>query len=209
MKILFFDTETTGFLDDRLPIDHEAQPYIVQLAAQLCEDDGAPVAGFSFIVSPDRSGAVVEIPERAAAVHGITTEKAIAFGVSSEFALSAFTHLYQRADLICAHNIKFDKGILEVAISRHYGKRMPLRKPLFCTMEAASPIVNLPPTERMRAAGFDKPKPPKLEECVQFFFGEKLDGAHDAMVDVTACKRVYLHLKSIEREPRTAAGSLD
>lgn len=190
--ILFFDTETTGFLDDRLPIDHEAQPYIVQLAAQLCADDGDPIAGFCFIVAPG-----VPIPERAAAVHGITDAKAVQFGVSAEFALSAFTHLYQRADLVCAHNIKFDKGVMEVAIARHYGKTMPLRKPLFCTMEAASPIVNLPPTDRMRAAGFDKPKPPKLEECIQHFFNEKLEGAHDAMIDVTACRRVYLHLKSL------------
>lgn len=191
--ILFFDTETTGFLDDRLPIDHEAQPYIVQLAAQLCQDDGAPVAGFCFIVDPG-----IPIPERAAAVHGITDVKAVQFGVSAEFALSAFTHLYQRADLVCAHNIKFDKGILEVAIARHYGKTMPLRKPLFCTMEAASPVIKLPPTEKMRAAGFDKPKPPKLEECIKHFFNEELDGAHDAMVDLTACRRVYLHLKSLE-----------
>lgn len=191
--ILFFDTETTGFLDDRLPIDHEAQPYIVQLAAQLCQDDGVPIIGFSFIVAPG-----IPIPERAAAVHGITDEKAIQFGVSAEFALSAFTHLYQCADLLCAHNIKFDKGVLEVAIARHYGKTMPLRKPLFCTMEAASPIIKLPPTERMRAAGFDKPKPPKLEECIRHFFNEELDGAHDAMIDLIACRRVYLHLKTLE-----------
>lgn len=191
--ILFFDTETTGFLDDRLPLDHEAQPHIVQLAAQLCEEDGEPVAGFCFIVSPG-----VPIPERAAAVHGITDEKAVRFGVSAEFALSSFTHLYQRADLVCAHNVKFDKGVMEVAIARHYGRTMPLRKPLFCTMEAASPIIKLPPTDRMRAAGFDKPKPPKLEECIRHFFNEDLDGAHDAMVDLAACRRVYFHLRSIQ-----------
>ncbi len=50
--ILFFDTETTGLFSDRLPIDHPDQPYIVQLAAQLCHDDGRPVAGFSLIVDP-------------------------------------------------------------------------------------------------------------------------------------------------------------
>lgn len=195
--ILFFDTETTGFLDDRLPPDHEAQPYIVQLAAQLCDDNGTPIAGFCFIVDPGTSNGI-NIPERASAIHGITNERAVQFGVSPEFALSAFTHLYQRADLICAHNIKFDKGILEVAIARHYGRTMPLRKPLFCTMEAASPIIKLPPTEKMRTAGFDKPKPPKLEECIRHFFNEELSGAHDAMVDLNACRRVYMHLKTIE-----------
>lgn len=194
--ILFFDTETTGFFHDRLPVDHPDQPYIVQLAAQLCDDDGSVIAGFSFVVDPGIG--VVSIPDRAAEVHGITDEVAARFGVSSEFALSAFTHLYQRADLVCAHNIKFDRGVIEAAISRHYRKVMPLRKPLFCTMEAATPIINLPPTERMKAVGFDKPKPPKLEECVRHFFNEDLIDAHDAMADVVACRRVYLHLKSIE-----------
>ncbi len=192
--ILFFDTETTGFFQDRLPIDHPDQPYIVQLAAQLCEDDGVPISGFSFIVDP---GVGTAIPERASAVHGITEERAAQFGVSLEFALSAFTHLYPRADLVCAHNIKFDRGVIEVAISRHYQRVMPLRKPLFCTMDAATPIINLPPTDRMKAAGFDKPKPPKLEECIRHFFDEELLDAHDAMADVVACRRVYLHLMTL------------
>ena len=195
--ILFFDTETTGFFDDRLPVDHPAQPYIVQLAAQLCEDGGDPIASFSFIVDPGIADGVT-IPERASAVHGITAERAVQLGVSIKFALSAFTHLYQRADIVCAHNIKFDRGVIEAAIARHYRRVMPLRKPLYCTMEAATPIINLPPTERMLAAGFNKPKPPKLEECIRHFFGEDLDGAHDAMVDLAACRRVYLHLRALE-----------
>jgi DNA polymerase-3 subunit epsilon len=191
--ILFFDTETTGFFNDRLPVDHPTQPHIVQLAAQLSEKDGRPVAGFSLIIDPG-----VEIPPGAASVHGITTERAVKFGVSSEFALSTFAHLYQRAELIVGHNIKFDKNVTETAISRHYKALKRLEKALFCTMEAATPVVNLPPTERMIAAGITKPKSPKLGECIRHFFGEDLDGAHDAMVDVAACRRVYLHLKSLE-----------
>lgn len=197
--ILFFDTETTGFFQDRLPIDHQEQPYIVQLAAELTDDDGEPISGFSFIVDPGISNGVF-IPDRASDVHGITNERAVQFGVSADFALSAFTHLYQRADIVCAHNIKFDRGVMEAAIARHYGKVMPLRKTLFCTMEAASPVINLPPTERMLAAGFTKPKPPKLEECIRHFFNEELDGAHDAMVDVRACRRVYFHLQTMGAE---------
>lgn len=186
--ILFFDTETTGLPNERLPIGHPSQPYIVQLAAQLCEGDGKPVAGFSLIVDPG-----VPIPAGAANVHGITTERAVKFGVSTHFALSAFSHLYRNADLIVAHNSKFDKFVIETAIARHQNVK-PLEKAFFCTMEAAAPIVNLPPTERMLAAGITKPKPPKLEECIRYFFGEGLDGAHDAMVDVEACRRVYFHI---------------
>jgi DNA polymerase-3 subunit epsilon len=191
--ILFFDTETTGFFQDRLPVDHPDQPYIVQLAAELCDDSGNSLSSFSLIIDNG-----VDIPTQAASVHGITTERAVQFGVSAAAALSLFTHLYQRSDVVVAHNIKFDRGVVETAIARHYDRIMPLRKPLYCTMEAASPIVNLPPTERMLAAGFTKPKPPKLEECIKHFFDEALDGAHDAMVDVAACRRVYFHLKSLE-----------
>lgn len=194
--ILFFDTETTGFVQDRLPADHPGQPYIVQLAAELTEDNGEPIAGFSFIINPGIGE--ITIPTKASDVHGITDERAVALGVSAEFALGAFTHLYQRADLVVAHNIKFDRAVIETAISRHYRKIMPLRKSLFCTMEAATPIVNLPPTERMLAAGFNKPKPPKLEECIRHFFDEDLEGAHDALIDVRACSRVFFHLKSLE-----------
>lgn len=191
--ILFFDTETTGFVNDRFPLDHEDQPYIVQMAAELCDDAGEPVAGFSFIIDNG-----VDIPARAAEVHGITAERAAQMGMSPEFVLVAFTHLYQRADLVVAHNIKFDRALVEIAIGRHYKRLMPLRKPLFCTMEASAPIINLPPTEKMVAAGINKPKAPKLAEAVKFFFDEDLDGAHDAMVDVTACRRVYFHLQSLK-----------
>ena len=195
-NILFFDTETTGLVRDYLPISDPGQPHIVQLAAQLCDASGAPISGFSFIVDPGIGE--VSIPSQASDVHGITEDIAVEFGVSSEFALSAFAHLYMRADLICAHNIKFDKAVIETAICRHYKRERPLSKPLFCTMEAASPIVNMPPTDRMRAAGIHKPKPPKLEECIRHFFDEELSGAHDAMVDLNACRRVYFHLKSLE-----------
>jgi DNA polymerase-3 subunit epsilon len=188
--ILFFDTETTGFVKDRLAIDDPAQPYIVQLAAELCDQDANVVGSFNFIIDNG-----VEIPDAASNIHGITTYKAEKAGVSPAFALSAFQHFYSLADTVVAHNVKFDKLAIEALIARVHERVMPLRKPLFCTMEAASPIVNLPPTDRMKEAGFEKPKPPKLEECIKHFFNESLDGAHDAMVDVIACRRVYFHLK--------------
>ncbi len=191
--ILFFDTETTGFINDRFPLDNADQPHMVQLAAELCDDDGTVVAGFHFIVNPK-----TEISASAAAIHGITTERAEAVGVPVHIAVNAFQGLYKLADLVVAHNIKFDKAIIEVAIWRAMGTLYPLRKALFCTMEGAAPIVNLPPTQRMIDAGINKPKAPKLEEAIKFFFNESLDGAHDAMVDLTACRRVYFHLKSLE-----------
>ncbi len=196
--ILFIDTETTGFFNDNRPVDDPSQPYIVQLAAILCEESGRIRSEFSLIIDPNLSANVdVVIPEAASRVHGITNEIATRLGVSANDALSIFARLYGAADLICAHNIEFDKNIMEAAISRRYGKVLPMRKPMFCTMRASTPVLNLPPTERMKAAGFDKPKPPKLEECTRHFFNEEL-GAHDARADAAACRRVYFHLKEMK-----------
>ena len=199
--LVVYDTETSGLPNYRLPLDHPSQPYIVQLAAQLCEDDGKPIAGFSLIIDNG-----VDIPERVAAVHGITTEKARKFGVPPITALLLFSSLCSNADLAVAHNIKFDKAVMDTAFARQYDGEKTFDTPVFCTMEAATPIVNLPPTDRMLAAGFNKPKAPKLEECIKHFFDEELAGAHDAMIDLAACLRVYLHLKSLEQAIQKAAG---
>lgn len=203
MPILFFDTETTGLLNDRLPLDHPAQPQIVQLACLLADDAGEEMGHASFLVQPIRG----PIPAGAAAVHGITTEKASANGLYPTAALYLWDRLAQMADVIVAHNMRFDWTMMQSAwahnnpahrtavsgFEERHGSRAR-----FCTMEAAAPIVNLPPTDRMRAAGFDKPKPPKLEECIRHFFGKELDGAHDALVDVRACAQVFFHLKTLE-----------
>ncbi|WP_420415248.1 3'-5' exonuclease [Roseibium sp.] len=187
--LLFFDTETTGLYQSRLPHDHQDQPHLVQLAAFLTDDEGNPEAEMSVIINPG-----VPIPDGASNVHGITTEKAERLGCEPDLAINMFRHLYLNADRVIAHNISFDKGVMEVAIGRMLGAPRTMDRDMFCTMEAATPIVNLPPTERMIAAGMNKPKPPKLEECIRHFFDEELDGAHDAMVDVRACKRLYFRL---------------
>lgn len=199
--ILFFDTETTGLPDFRAAPGAEHQPHLVQLAALLTEDDGTERASFSVIVKPPESG----IPAGAAAVHGITTDVAERCGISNSRAVALFDDLASRADTLVAHNIRFDLSIMATAWCRVLSARRPDMnaehgaRGRFCTMDAASPIVNLPPTERMIAAGFTKPKPPKLEECIRHFFGEDLIGAHDALADVRACARVFFHLRSLEK----------
>lgn len=191
--ILFFDTETTGFYDTRLPADHPSQPHVVQLAMLLADADGKERLSASLVID-----CPFDIPARASEVHGIDRGVSGKFGVDLEMAIDLFRHFYRRADLIVCHNVAFDMPVMASEIGRFQGRIVTLDKPTFCTMETSTPIVNLPPTERMIAAGFNKPKPPKLEECISHFFGETLEGAHDAMIDVTACRRVYFHLKSME-----------
>lgn len=191
--IIFFDTETTGLPDWRMPIDHECQPHIVQIACILTEDDGRERASLNLIVDPG-----VAIPDGAARVHGITNEVAARCGVPAAVAVKTFANLLAAADVLVAHNIKFDAALLDTAYARLGGQPKKQPDTRFCTMDAATPIVNLPPTDRMIAAGFTKPKAPKLSECVKHFFNEELAGAHDALVDVRACARIYFHMQGMK-----------
>ena len=194
--ILFFDTETTGLPLWREPSDDARQPHLIQIAAMLCDFDGAPVETLSTIVKPG-AGAIME-PE-ALAAHGISLSRAAAEGRDALETVDTFLSMAARATEIVGHNVSFDVRIMRIAAARWRGQKWEPTVPLFCTMKRASPIVNLPPTPAMVASNRNWPKPPKLVECMQHFFDEGLDGAHDALVDVTACKRVYFHLLSLER----------
>lgn len=190
--ILVLDCETTGLVLEDRPLSDPAQPRIVQLACLLLDDD-QELASMSVIVARDGR----PIPAEAAAVHGIDDALADRCGVALAAALGMFLRLARLAELLVAHNALFD---LQAVRAGFYQLGAPAvaqeiaTMPSACTMEMAGPVVNLPPTEKMVAAGFMWPKSPSLAECVRHFFAEDLVGAHDALVDVRACARVYRHL---------------
>lgn len=195
--ILAFDTETTGLPDFRAPSDSDHQPHLVQLAMVLLDDDLTEQASASLIIKPDGWS----IPDDVAKIHGITTEFAAKVGVPEKVATALYMHLvYGTGAQVVAHNVSFDLRIMRIAMLRAGRTKEWLdgqKVESFCTLTAATPIVNLPPTEKMIAAGFTKPKPPKLSECIQHFFGETFEGAHNALVDVRGCIRVYRHLLTL------------
>ncbi len=194
--ILFFDTETTGLPDFKSPSNAEHQPHIVQFAAILVDPiTRTERASIDVIVKPDGW----TIPDEVAAIHGITNEIAMACGVDERTVADLFFSLREQAVVEVAHNASFDRRIMRIAALRHLGMTREMIEvsesgKVFCTMKAAQPIVNLPPTERMLAAGFKGPKQPKLSECIRHFFDEDLDGAHNALVDVRACARIYFNM---------------
>lgn len=199
--ILFYDTETTGLPDYRSPSEAEHQPHIVQFAAILVDPKTKiERASIDLIIKPNG----YEIPKKVSDIHGITNEIAHTCGVGERYVTNIFLGLRERATLEVAHNISFDRrimriaGVRELAMSRDEVERSET-KASFCTMKAALHIVNLPPTQRMLAAGFSGPKQPKLSECIKHFFNEDLDGAHNALVDVRACARLYFHLLEIAK----------
>jgi len=195
--ILFYDTETTGLPDWRQPSDSATQPHIVQLAILTCDEAGGELDSHNLIVRPDGW----TIPEEVTAIHGISQDRAMAVGIPEAEAVEMWLWARARAALCVAHNESFDARIMRIAMLRAGVERAFIERiencSVFCTCTAATPIVNLPPSEKMAAKGMMRPKPPKLTEAIQHFFGEELPGAHDAMVDVRACARIFFHMKTL------------
>lgn len=192
MNLLFLDTETTGLPDWRSPSDAKHQPHVIQAAAILTDEEGNDLAEWSTIIKP---GLGATMAPEAFAAHGISLDRAEAEGVPLVDAWRHFLGLVDQANGIVGHNVSFDIRIMRIAGARATGAKWECPLPHRCTMRMATPILNLPPTAKMIAAGFNKPKNPNLTECVRFFFDEDHSGAHDAMADVKASKRVYFAIK--------------
>jgi DNA polymerase III subunit epsilon len=178
MSICAFDTETNG-LDDVIRL--------VEIGAVLIDDNGIERASISLIIRPDGWS----IPENVSRIHGITTEIAVQFGVPLVVGIASLTNLWSVASVRVAHNLSFDEKVIATAIASIGRASMLTWPPAACTKELAAPVLNLPPTEKMLAAGYNKPKPPSLKECYQHFFHEDVPGAHGALADARACARVY------------------
>lgn len=194
MKILCFDTETSGFANFKLPPEHDSQPDIVQIAALLCE--GKPDGGFikraslDFVVIPSRP-----VSPGAAAVHGIGPETIADYGVAPSVALSAFLGLLRQADTIVAFNLAFDAMVLRTAWHRTFGEDLRIHlegKRAACAMKMATPVCKILGPKAKHSKDY---KWPRLSEAHEFLFGVGVDGAHDALVDTQACARVYFEIQ--------------
>ena len=195
---LFYDTETTGLPLFKEPSEHPDQPHIVQVAAFLVDlDTRETLASMDVIVQPDGW----TIPDDVAAIHGITNEKAAALGVPEDLAIDMLLALHSKATVRIAHNEQFDARILRIGAKRFIDPHATEGEPLFsdewkeapaeCTCALARPILQLPPTAKMKG-GF---KMPTLMEAYQHFFGQEFPGQHTARGDALARMRVYFAIQ--------------
>ena len=197
MRVLCFDSETTGLPDWKQPSEAPHQPHLVQLAAILADEtpEGwTEISSFYGLVKPEGW----EIPQEMTDIHGISQERAMLLGMPERRVAAIFWHLFGVADLLVGHNVSFDARIMRIALKRVGLDDVALEPlkagPKYDTCSKSTKLVNLPPTAKMIAAGFKTAKAPTLSEAYRHFFGEELAGAHDALNDLRANIRLYRHL---------------
>ena len=197
MKVLVFDTETTGLPEKGASIyDNSKWPYIIQLSYILYDmsNNSALIKNNyikineSVIISPDSFN-----------IHHISREILDERGINIVPALREFNECLKRCDVVVGHNISFDKRLIFVECFRHNIKQYftqfidnkQIAKPEFCTMKNTTQFCKL---ERLSKTNQIYSKHPKLSELYSLLFPEEPLPAdlHNSLIDVAMTLRCYL-----------------
>jgi len=205
MRILFFDTETNGLPKFKTSVAPSEWPAVVQVAWQVWDfpalgSTADPVlhSAASYYVKPSPT---LEWNLGSQAIHLVTKEQALREGAEPEEVWGAFTHALADVDCIVAHNLAFDKKVVDADAARRGAPpyRWPSKE--CCTMMSTKAYCRLP---SMYSRPEDPYKFPKLSELHALLFGNaRLFHFHNASVDVDCtvqCFRRLVELKVLRLE---------
>lgn len=194
MKVIVFDTETTGLPRYEYRNNHRVRimPYMVQIAWILFDvEKNTLVASHNHIVKlPDG----VKIPAESIKFHRITQEIMDTHGERINDVLIQFVDHVKLADYVVAHNIKFDKEIVEKEFSRNgminHFDVMEAKKVFYCTMKESEELCNIMVPDIVN--GGKRRKYPRLEELHKVLFSkDELKDLHNAYNDILVCFRCF------------------
>ena len=193
MKILIFDTETTGLPRGKPAINDSAKwPHIVQLSYILYDlEEHKILVNHDHIIKLDDS---VEMTDGSFKMHGISKEKSRNEGISIDLALELFNICLQKTSILVAHNISFDKNMILVECARNdidpaFSKYRYLE---YCTMKRSSEFCNIEKLSKATNRVFVKY--PTLTELHQKLFRTTPEGTHNSYVDILVCLRCFYKL---------------
>lgn len=118
MKIVFYDTETSGLPIRRYEYGrlYITQPYIVQLAWLIYDTENETIEKYIRYVKLNKS---VQISEKSTEIHGITREILDEKGQPIIDILNEFQNSIRDSELFVAHNVAFDKPLIEKECERN------------------------------------------------------------------------------------------
>lgn len=179
MKVLIFDTETSG-LDAGYNV-------ILQLSYQIVETSDWRILKEvnHYFAWPENES---RVSAEAIQVNGLTKEYLSQLQLSDKFAaLSEFVTDKDSADLIVAHNIEFDKKFI-IADCNETGVKYAASGWSFCydTMKQMTSYCAIP---KMYGSGYKWPKLSELAECLNINYSDIT--LHNSTADVELTKRCF------------------
>jgi DNA polymerase-3 subunit epsilon len=188
---LVFDTETTGLILDQtlkptianLKSNDSNFPKIVQISWSLFSRNREIISEGNYYIKQ-----LEPIPEEAIKIHNITNEICKEKGVDLKEALLKLSNDCTECTAIVAHNLSFDKTIIEAEFIR-----LGLKKPF-------SNKTNYD-TVKMGQSVMKQRKYPKLEELCVFLYGENIRphlNQHNSLYDLFFTANCFFKMKSMK-----------
>lgn len=187
MIALLFDTETTG-LPAHPSARMEVQPYIVEWGGVLVDGDLEVFQELDVIIKP---GKVVKGNKRLLdwagieRISGLTRAELEAAPTFAEV-VEQIRLMFAAADVLVAHNLPFDKTLMELELERLGITDWPWPERNVCTVQ-----------EHAEEWG----RRPKLTELYEYYTATKLDQKHRALDDVMALLTVCIESGVLECSP--------
>ena len=193
MKVLVFDTETTGLPKrySKYKDTHE-WPHIIQISYIYYNTDTHEFQPFDHIIKLEST---TEISEESVRIHKITRMISQEKGVDIKTALGEFIQLAKNVDYVIGHNLQFDKNMIIVECIRNglWSPFLNKRFKEFCTMKQTVDLCKLPQTTPHPKYP-DSYKFPKLEELHWCLFNILAKNLHNSLHDVIVTLRCFYKL---------------
>lgn len=208
MKIMVFDTETTGLPSTRIisPDTLKLWPHIVQFSYIIYDTSLNDI-----IESSDEIVNLVDeimISEESTKIHGITNELCKRKGISISLLLIDFFYHLRNVDLLVGHNISFDINTLKVELLRMiYGNfsedikkqhkynlhLLTNYKNICCTMQES---IDLCAIKALDKFGKEYNKFPKLIELHKKLFETEPNNLHNSLNDILITLRCLMKIRN-------------
>ena len=207
MKILVFDTETTGLPETKIlnPDTLNLWPYIVQFSYIIFDTDKNDIILSSDTIVKLKNEII--IPEESTKIHGITNELSKTKGNNISVILTKFLEHLKNVDLLVGHNISFDINMVKIEILRliyentlknklkdykYYFHFLTNYKNIYCTLQESIEFCNIKGVNKF---GKEYIKYPKLQELHQKLFESGPNNLHNSFNDILVTLRCFMKLK--------------
>jgi DNA polymerase III epsilon subunit-like protein len=199
MKVLVYDTETTGLpkksIKHRPTIDESPYyPYIVQFSYIIYDTDVNEIIKiYDNVIKINED---IIISEESIKLHHITREIMDEKGISVLDALTNFIEDFAKVDVIVGHNIQFDNNVAMIEMLRHANK-LPANvmdifldsHKFYCTMQNSIDLCAIKVFYKNSTKTYNKF--PKLIELYTYLFSRTPVNIHNSLNDVVLCLQCF------------------
>lgn len=208
MRVLVFDTETTGLPQTKIlnPDTLHQWPTIVQFSYIIYDLSlNDIVESKDYVIKVPES---ILISEESSKIHGITNEISSKKGILVDEVLNEFFYYLRDVDWIIGHNVSFDINMIKVELLRIiYNKKLITQqlkmykydlhfitnyKNICCTLQDSIKFCNIQAIDK-----FGRPylKYPKLVELHKKLFDSSPNNLHNSFNDILVTLRCFMKLK--------------